>query len=119
MLFELLCGALLLCVRSTVAIVSGDFDRVVMIGDIHGSYNGLTDILYASGVTTSPNSCLWVPQDKPLLLVQTGDIVDRGPGAVEAFDCLQHLQQNAASNNAKVVRLLGSKKKCSDNYVYC
>jgi hypothetical protein len=94
---------------SVNALTADGFDHVVMIGDVHGSYSGLTDLLHASGATSSPDSCLWVPQEKPLLLVQTGDIVDRGPGAMEAFDCLQYLQRNAADNNAKVVRLVGSK----------
>lgn len=99
----------LLCSTGSMYAINSGFDRVVMIGDIHGSYNGLIDILHASGIVSAPNTCEWVVQDTSLLLVQTGDIVDRGPGAVEAFDCLRYLQQNAGANNAKVVRLLGSK----------
>ena len=85
------------------------FDRVVTIGDIHGSYDGLLDLLFSSNVTTESHTCEWKHQDKKLLLVQMGDVVDRGGGALQAWECLKSLQKHSATYNAEVVRLLGSK----------
>ena len=42
------------------------------------------------------------------LLVQMGDIVDRGNGSFEAWNCLRHLQSTASQYNAQVIRLIGS-----------
>ncbi len=41
------------------------------------------------------------------LLVQVGDIVDRGPQATEAWECLKHLQATSPEGSA-VVRLVGN-----------
>jgi 2',3'-cyclic-nucleotide 2'-phosphodiesterase (5'-nucleotidase family) len=83
--------------------------RVIAIGDIHGSYNGLLENLFTSNITTSAASCQWKHQNFPTLLVQSGDIVDRGSGSLEALECLRSLQDSAAAYNAEVVRMFGSK----------
>ena len=90
-----------------------DNRRLVAIGDIHGSYAGLLELLYQAQVTSSPESCLWREQgpnkEDGVVLVQVGDLVDRGPDAWGAFDCLRTLQKEAEQYNSKVVRLVGSK----------
>ena len=83
--------------------------RVIAIGDIHGSYVGLLEDLYDANITTSRDICVWRPQQTRTLLVQSGDLVDRGPGALESFKCLQNLQNTASEYNGEVVRILGSK----------
>lgn len=92
--------------------LSSDNRRVIAIGDIHGSYIGLLELLYYSNITISINECIWKPQvnidHKGTILIQVGDIVDRGPQALEALLCLQNLQKNAYLYNSKVIRLLGS-----------
>lgn len=85
-------------------------DRLVAIGDIHGSYDGLLTDLFAANLTSSKTDCRWRPQENFTILVQMGDITDRGPGALESLMCLHQLQKSATENNAKVIRLLGSKK---------
>lgn len=85
------------------------YERIIAIGDIHGSFEGLLDILYSSNITTEHWKCDMKPQRKRLLLIQMGDLVDRGGGALESWECLQKLQSTALENNAKVVRLFGSK----------
>jgi hypothetical protein len=42
------------------------------------------------------------------VLIQVGDMVDRGPGTTESKNCLRNLQATAKLFNSKVVRLLGS-----------
>jgi len=88
------------------------YQRIVSIGDIHGAFEGLLDILYSANITKEHWKCDWKPQNKKLLLIQMGDLVDRGGGALESWECLQKLQRTALENNAEVVRLLGSKLHC-------
>jgi len=83
-------------------------DRLIAIGDIHGSIDGLLADLFAANLTTSRSECRWKYQPSPTTLVQMGDLTDRGPGALESLQCLHELQKTAAENNAKVVRLLGN-----------
>ena len=89
-----------------------DYDerRIIAIGDVHGSYSGLLDNLYGANITVAKDICQWKPQaGKGTVLIQMGDIVDRGPEAPEAWNCLRSLQKEANSYNSKVVRLFGSK----------
>lgn len=84
--------------------------RVIAIGDVHGSLHGLLTDLFAANITESPDTCKWKQQpESGVMLVQVGDIVDRGPQALEAFQCLQFLQSTASTVHSRVVRLVGSK----------
>lgn len=84
--------------------------RLIAIGDIHGSFTGLLEDLYDANITTSRDICMWQSQPIHTILVQSGDLVDRGPGALESLKCLQNLQNTAKDFNGEVVRILGSKK---------
>jgi predicted MPP superfamily phosphohydrolase len=95
-------------IKSLPRLHSDNMIRLIAIGDIHGAYNGMLLNFYQSGITVSKSSCEWRNQSTPTVLVQTGDVVDRGPGVFEAFKCLRKLQSEAAFYNSKVVRLLGS-----------
>ena len=65
--------------------------------------------MFSANLTAAPRACEWKNQLEMTLLIQTGDLVDRGPNALEAFECLQHLQTTAFNFQAQVIRLLGSK----------
>lgn len=87
-----------------------DGRKIIAIGDVHGAYKGLLEVLHASKITKSPDGCEWADQDaEGVILVQQGDLVDRGPQSLEALTCLRHLQKEADKYNSKVVRLIGSK----------
>lgn len=90
-----------------------DMRRVVAVGDVHGSYVGLLEVLYQANITKSRDSCIWKSQgdgaNDGVVLVQVGDLTDRGPGALESLECLRALQNGAEAHHSKVVRLLGSK----------
>ena len=88
-----------------------DKRRLVSIGDVHGSLIGLHELLFKAGLTAERNSCDWHPDTKAnggVILVQNGDIVDRGPNASEAWLCLKHLQDTASAHDSEVIRLLGN-----------
>ena len=56
--------------------------RIIVIGDVHGSSEGLSELLFRSNITVDISTCLWRDQSiyrRGTLLVQVGDIVDRYP----------------------------------------
>jgi hypothetical protein len=101
------------CPASDDESTCNESERLVVIGDVHGSAAGLLELLHAAGITTTASvstdgSCQW--KDQPeygTVLVQVGDIVDRGPEATEAWKCLTDLQVSASGKN-KVIRLIGN-----------
>lgn len=97
---------------------SSPLPRVVSIGDIHGSYDGLLENLFHANITASKTKCEWKSQPHRTVLVQMGDYVDRGPGALEALRCVRDLQAKAMDFNAEVVRIVGSKYKKSLLFVF-
>jgi hypothetical protein len=41
-------------------------------------------------------------------VIQMGDVIDRGPRSLDAFECLNALQRHISVGN-KIIRLVGSK----------
>lgn len=103
------------CTSEEVTLRTSDQDnrRVVAVGDVHGSYVGLLEVLYQANITTAKDACEWRAQgssaEDGVVLVQMGDLTDRGPGALEVLECLRVLQKQAPNFNSKVIRLIGSK----------
>lgn len=85
-----------------LAAVAGD--RIVAVGDVHGSYEGLVSILQRAELIDDNNH--WVGGD--VTLVQTGDLLDRGLQIREVLDLLMKLQGEAAAVGGKVIVLLGN-----------
>jgi hypothetical protein len=84
-----------------------NYHKMVVIGDIHGNWNGLLENLEHAGLIMA-KQCEWKRGLERVLLVQTGDVVDRGRFATECFECLQHLQATAERFGHQVIRLLGN-----------
>jgi len=84
-----------------------EFKSIIVIGDVHGEYDGLLENLYNANITKDRSTCDWKEETNRTLLVQVGDIVDRGNRSYECYFCLKHLQQTATNSN-KVVRILGN-----------
>ena len=84
------------------AAVAGD--RIVAVGDVHGSYDGLVSILQRAELIDADNH--WVGGNATL--VQTGDLFDRGLQIREVLDLLMGLQEEAEAAGGKVVVLLGN-----------
>jgi hypothetical protein len=80
--------------------------KFVAIGDIHGSWETFQKILIGANITNGV-SCEWLPQSRGVTLIQMGDVVDRGAGATESWQCLDKLQ-DTAPENCKVIRLIGN-----------
>jgi Calcineurin-like phosphoesterase len=77
--------------------------RVVAIGDIHGSIDGLTGILRIAGLA---DGRVWTGGN--VTLVQTGDFTDRGAGVRAVMDLLMALEPQAAAAGGRVLVLFGN-----------
>jgi hypothetical protein len=78
--------------------------RVVAIGDVHGAYDRLVEILRAADLIDQ--RLRWT--GGATHLVQTGDVVDRGPDSRKALDLLRRLEEEAPKSGGAVHALLGN-----------
>jgi len=81
-----------------------DKPRVVTIADIHGAIDSFTAILQEVGLVDE--DLRWSGGDS--ILVQTGDIFDRGPDVRTSLDLLMRLQEEATAAGGKVIVALGN-----------
>lgn len=79
-------------------------DRILAIGDIHGQYLRMIDMLRGAGVIDDSNNWIW--DDDHLLFI--GDIFDRGEGVTEALWYIYNLEQQARESGGRVHLLLGN-----------
>jgi hypothetical protein len=81
-----------------------DDRRIVAVGDVHGSLEGLRTILEEAELIDRRD--LWRGGDT--ILVQTGDVLDRGADVRGVLELLRGLQTDAAQEGGRVVVLLGN-----------
>ncbi|MCY3020567.1 MAG: metallophosphoesterase [Planctomycetota bacterium] len=81
-----------------------DVARVVAVGDVHGDYEQFVKCLTAAGVIDEANK--WIGGKTHL--VQTGDILDRGPDSKKALDLLMDLEGQASAAGGCVHALVGN-----------
>ena len=79
-------------------------ERVVAIGDVHGAYDAFVAILANAGLIDS--RARWI--GGRAILIQTGDVVDRGADSKRVLDLLRRLEQDAARAGGRVYALLGN-----------
>ena len=78
--------------------------RIVAVGDLHGDYAAWMDIARDARLIDSRNR--WV--GGRTILVQTGDIVDRGPDSLKIIRHLQKLGGEAKRAGGQVIVLAGN-----------
>ena len=78
--------------------------RIVAVGDLHGDFAAWTAIAKAGGLTDAKGH--WA--GGKTILVQTGDVVDRGPDSLDIIHNLQSLQREAPKSGGKVIALVGN-----------
>lgn len=93
-------------------------ERIVAIGDVHGSYDRFVSILRTAGVIDE--RLRW--SGGRTHVVQLGDVVDRGPDSRKVLDLLERLQREAERaggalhpllGNHEVMRILGDERYVS------
>lgn len=78
--------------------------RTVAVGDVHGDFDQFVTVLREAGVIDKSNN--WIAGKAQL--VQTGDVLDRGPDSRKAMDLLMSLEQQAAQAGGAVHALIGN-----------
>ncbi|MGA8622008.1 MAG: metallophosphoesterase [Candidatus Sulfotelmatobacter sp.] len=78
--------------------------RLVGVGDVHGDFGDFCLILRRTDLVDDQNH--WIGANATL--VQTGDLVDRGPKDREAMDLLIEIDKEASKTGGRVVPLLGN-----------
>ena len=78
--------------------------RVVAVADSHGAYPELVVLLQRVGLIDANRQ--WVGGSS--ILVQTGDVIDRGRESRACLDLLMDLERQAPKQNGQVVPLLGN-----------
>ncbi|HUT85212.1 MAG TPA: metallophosphoesterase [Elusimicrobiales bacterium] len=76
----------------------------VAIGDLHGEYKGFIEILRHTKLIDK--SLDWKAKNQ--ILVQMGDVIDRGEFGLEVYDLLEKMQCQSLKFKSKVIRLLGN-----------
>jgi hypothetical protein len=79
-------------------------EKIIAIGDIHGDYENFLPLLEGTGLVDS--GLHWTGGKTHL--VQTGDIMDRGPAAKGVLDLLMRLEKEAEAAGGMVHVLLGN-----------
>ncbi len=86
------------------AIAGSPETRVVAIGDVHGAYDAFVSILQRTRLIDG--NAQWIGGS--VVLVQAGDVMDRGPKARASLDLLMELERQAEKQNGRVLALLGN-----------
>ncbi len=79
-------------------------DRVIAVGDIHGDYEQFIKVLESAELIDGDGN--WIGGKAHL--VQTGDVVDRGPDSRAIMDLLMKLEKQAAAAGGGVHPLIGN-----------
>lgn len=78
--------------------------RIVAVGDVHGDYVAFLGVLQQAGVIDARRK--W--SGGTTVLVQTGDVTDRGPQSRKVMHLLMDLEKQAAKAGGRVHALLGN-----------
>lgn len=77
---------------------------IIAVGDVHGDYEAYVAILTAAGLIDRKGK--WTGGDT--ILVQLGDVPDRGPDTKKIIDHLMKLEKQAKSRGGRVAALIGN-----------
>ena len=78
--------------------------RVVAIGDVHGAFDNFAAVLKSAGLVDA--ELRWAGGKTHL--VQTGDVLDRGPDSRKCIDLLMDLEKQAKRAGGRVHALIGN-----------
>lgn len=78
--------------------------RIVAVGDLHGDFQAWMTIAQAAGISDGHGH--W--SGGKTILVQLGDVTDRGPNSLKIIRTLQQLQKEAPKKGGHVVFVLGN-----------
>lgn len=95
---------LALAIAPSIVAQPGKLHRVVAVGDLHGDFEAWRAIACAAGLVDKRGR--WT--GGAAVLVQTGDVVDRGPDGLKIIEDLMRLQREAQRAHGQIVALVGN-----------
>jgi len=85
-------------------------EEVIALGDIHGGYERLVNLLSVGGLIKrdqqSPTGYVWSGGNR--ILVCTGDLIDKGDRSLEVIDLMMAIEAQALASGGEVVIMLGN-----------
>ena len=99
-----LLGLALIALAAPAAKPPQSAPRIVAVGDLHGDFDAWHQVALAAHLIDGRNH--WAGGST--ILVQTGDIVDRGPDSLKIIGQLMKLQREAPRAGGRVVVLVGN-----------
>jgi hypothetical protein len=85
-------------------------EEIVALGDVHGGYERLVNLLRADGLIApasgSPATYQWSGRNR--LLVCAGDLIDKGDQSLEVLDLMRTLEAEAPASGGEVVVTIGN-----------
>jgi hypothetical protein len=99
-----LTAALALAAPAGAANQSPAIHRIVAVGDLHGDFAAWRAIAGAAGLVDAKGR--WA--GGKTVLVQTGDVVDRGPDSLKIVQDLMRLQREARRAGGQVIAMVGN-----------
>ncbi len=93
-----------ICVLILAFAAPASAERIVAVGDLHGDYEAYVAILAEAGLIDGRGK--WAGGEA--ILVQTGDIADRGPDTLKIIRHLMKLEKAARRKRGRVVALIGN-----------
>lgn len=97
-------AAVVLVWAVALSAAAGEGGRIVAVGDVHGSFDGLTSILQEAAIID--DDLRWVGGTDTY--VQMGDLFDRGAMVREVVDLVMRLQREATAAGGRVECILGN-----------
>jgi hypothetical protein len=87
--------------------IFSDVKRIVAIGDLHGDFEKFTAVLHLCQLSRNEGGQeRWI--GGATHLVQTGDVLDRGPDSKKVMDLLMSLETQAQKAGGRVHALIGN-----------
>ncbi|CAN8295210.1 unnamed protein product [Cochlearia groenlandica] len=86
--------------------VSAPSRRIIAVGDLHGDLSKARGALQLAGVLSSQGPDQWIGEDT--VLVQVGDILDRGDDEIAILSLLRLLDEQAKANGGAVFQVNGN-----------
>ncbi len=99
-----LAAALIIAAPATVLAQPSTIHRIVAVGDLHGDFGAWRAIASAAGLIDKQGR--WT--GGATVLIQTGDVVDRGPDSLKIIQDLMRLQREAPRAKGRVITLVGN-----------
>ena len=101
---ERIVRAAAIAIAAIAIVAAAPPQRIVAVGDLHGDYAAWQTIARAAGVVDASGH--WA--GGRTILVQLGDVADRGPDSLKIVRSLQQLQKEAPRKGGKAIVVLGN-----------